>query len=335
MLRDHRGEIFEFYSEVTGGPVVIVFVKAGDARNADIVAAFNRRLDDFDSFGADLFVVREGNAGSLAESKQRNDSQIPFVADVDGSVSRWYLSQGDTKAPAAFVLDPNQRVLSVERLKSGGGTCDDMAERALICARESMPQRDPRVLKAIPPVLTLPNMLSPEDCATLIDHWRANDKHHGRIRTGSAEGDIAKVDGTIKRRADVLISDQALELQLIKKLMPRVGEEVFKAFQFDNWHFEKFRLGGYDHADAGFFRAHRDNYNKMAKNRRFALSLLLNDDYTGGELRFPEYSIDGIHPPAGSAVLFSCSLLHEVKPVTVGYRFVLLSFLIDSKAAAS
>ena len=38
-------------------------------------------------------------------------------------------------------------------------------------------------------------------------------------------------------------------------------------------------------------------------------------------------------PPAGGAVVFSCSLLHEATPVTRGTRYAVLPFLYDEAAA--
>ena len=58
-------------------------------------------------------------------------------------------------------------------------------------------------------------------------------------------------------------------------------------------------------------------------DRSFAVSLNLNDDFEGGELIFPEYSGTKVSPPAGAAAVFSCSVLHEARPVTRGRRFVL------------
>jgi len=53
----------------------------------------------------------------------------------------------------------------------------------------------------------------------------------------------------------------------------------------------------------------------------------LNEGYEGGHLRFAEYAPHLYRPVAGGAIAFSCSLLHEVLPVTRGLRYVLLSFL--------
>jgi predicted 2-oxoglutarate/Fe(II)-dependent dioxygenase YbiX len=38
-----------------------------------------------------------------------------------------------------------------------------------------------------------------------------------------------------------------------------------------------------------------------------------------------------VSPPAGAAAVFSCSLLHQVLPVTRGRRFVLTTFFRTKK----
>jgi predicted 2-oxoglutarate/Fe(II)-dependent dioxygenase YbiX len=110
---------------------------------------------------------------------------------------------------------------------------------------------------------------------------------------------------------------------------------MVKAFHFQGFWFEPFIVMGYDAGRADFFRPHRDNLIPALANRRFALTLNLNtDDYEGGDLRFPEYGDEVYGAPAGGAVVFSCSLLHEALPVTRGRRFALLSFM-RSDAPAS
>lgn len=78
---------------------------------------------------------------------------------------------------------------------------------------------------------------------------------------------------------------------------------------------------------ADFFRPHRDNLIPELATRRFAATINLNDDYGGGGLRFPEYGPHHYRPPAGGAILFSSSLLHEAVPVVAGRRYALLTFL--------
>jgi predicted 2-oxoglutarate/Fe(II)-dependent dioxygenase YbiX len=90
----------------------------------------------------------------------------------------------------------------------------------------------------------------------------------------------------------------------------------------------------YEGTVGGHFRAHRDNTTKGTAHRRFAVSLHLNTGkYEGGYLRFPEFGPQLYIAPAGGAVVFSCSLLHEATPVTRGRRYMFLPFLYDDEAA--
>jgi predicted 2-oxoglutarate/Fe(II)-dependent dioxygenase YbiX len=95
---------------------------------------------------------------------------------------------------------------------------------------------------------------------------------------------------------------------------------------------ERYLVGCYRAEDGGHFAAHRDNTTSTTAHRRFAVSINLNDDYEGGEIGFPEYGSRRYRPPPGGAVVFSCSLLHTVSPVTRGRRLAFLPFLHDDDA---
>jgi len=109
--------------------------------------------------------------------------------------------------------------------------------------------------------------------------------------------------------------------------------EIRKAFQFETTRIERYIIACYDSAKGGHFRAHRDNTTPGTAHRRFAATINLNDDFDGGELWFPEFGPRRYRPPAGGAVVFSCSLLHEAMPVTQGTRYAVLPFLYDDAAA--
>ena len=145
------------------------------------------------------------------------------------------------------------------------------------------------------------------------------------VAKGRKSSQAVKADA--KRRSDYIV-EGPLEGEVLLAIMPRVAPEVTRAFAFDKERgFEKFRVGCYDAADAGFFRAHRDNPSAGLQHRQFALSINLNDGYEGGYLQFPEYSVDRYAPPKGGALVFACGLLHAVVPMTAGRRFTLFFFL--------
>ena len=64
------------------------------------------------------------------------------------------------------------------------------------------------------------------------------------------------------------------------------------------------------------------------------MTINLNGDFDGGELRFPEFGTRTYRAPPGGAVVFGCGLLHEATPVTRGRRYAFLPFLYDDAAAA-
>ncbi len=346
ILTDQLGEPFELYDSITGGPIVLVVLSSGDGGNTPLLSAFAEMLPDFKTLGADLFVVSHTTQDANAALARELGLDFTLVADPDGSVTQWFLTSSRSSAPVVFILDPNQRLLATEkdgpRDSSGDGGGDgggdgsgdggenggDLASRALAAAAKFAPNREPRRFSAVAPALMVPHVFSPDTCRRLIEVWETRGHFTGKVRAGVDDGTVQEVDYGFKRREDHLIQDPALETEIAGLLGSRLGPEVRKVYYYEDWIFEGFRIGCYEASDAGFFKAHRDNFNEAVKNRRYAVSINLNaDDYEGGDLRFPEYGIDLFRPPTGGAVVFSCSLLHEVLPVTKGRRFTFLTFL--------
>lgn len=185
------------------------------------------------------------------------------------------------------------------------------------------------------PVLQIPDVFDPDFCRVLCDHFRA--------QGGPESGFMRDVNGVTKsflnpkqkRRRDCEVTNETMLSHIRHRLQHRIRPEIKKAFAFDATRIERFTIGCYDSQDLGFFMAHRDNTTKGTSHRRFAVTINLNaEEYEGGELWFPEYGKRLYKPATGSAVVFSCSLLHEARPVTKGIRFALLPFLYDDAAAA-
>jgi hypothetical protein len=60
---------------------------------------------------------------------------------------------------------------------------------------------------------------------------------------------------------------------------------------------------------------------------KYGLVLYLNDDYTGGEISYPEYNLD-IKPTAGMVVIHSGDVLHGVLPILGGSpRYIITNFV--------
>jgi predicted 2-oxoglutarate/Fe(II)-dependent dioxygenase YbiX len=290
-----------FYAYAGGRPTVIVFDDGGWDEQFDTLAD---RLS-----GREDVALHRVTAGRTAESAVFRTWSDPerTVADAYG------LLPGTS---AAVVLDPNLRIVGVV---AGADLASAVAE-LLDHARHS---DEPVEIRAQAPVLFVPRMLDPAHRDELIRVWH----EEGATATGVARQTGEELDAAVKKRGDHIVRDPDLLRRLTTTIGRRLLPEVRKAFAFNATRFEGFKIACYDASTGGFFRSHRDNLTPATAHRAFALTLNLNDDYVGGQLRFPEYGNNLHRPDAGAAMVFSCAHLHEVLDVTAGQRFVLLSFL--------
>jgi hypothetical protein len=134
---------------------------------------------------------------------------------------------------------------------------------------------------------------------------------------------------------DCEIIDEQLIRITQNRVKRRIVPAIRQAYQFSVTRIERHIVACYDAAQGAHFRAHRDNTTLGTAHRRFAITINLNSpDYEGGEIWFPEFGQKLYKPPTGAAIVFSCSLLHEVPPVRKGKRYAWLPFLYDEPAAA-
>jgi predicted 2-oxoglutarate/Fe(II)-dependent dioxygenase YbiX len=176
-------------------------------------------------------------------------------------------------------------------------------------------------------------VFEPEFCAHLIALYDQNGgRESGFMREINGKTVMAH-DPSHKRRKDYIIEDEALIKETQQRIRRRVVPEILKVHQFKVTRMERYIVSCYAAEDRGHFRAHRDNTTSGTAHRRFAVSINLNSEFEGGEISFPEYGPRRFKPPVGGACVFSCSLLHEVSPVTAGRRYAFLPFLYDDEAA--
>jgi predicted 2-oxoglutarate/Fe(II)-dependent dioxygenase YbiX/peroxiredoxin len=258
---------------------------------------------------------------------------IILAADFDRAISRHYgaaVSDGpaDSYRPHSLILDARLRV--VEAIPIEGDGRAHVAR--LLASIDALPPI--RTLDGFAPVLVVPRVFEPEFCRGLIDYYLQNGgKESGFVR--DVDGKTVELsDPRFKRREDCHIADPALARAAQLRIGQRLVPEIYKAFQFHATRIERHLVACYDSERGGVFTEHRDNTSKGTAHRRFAVTLNLNDeDYEGGDLRFPEFGPRTYRAPTGGAVVFSCSLLHEATVVTRGRRFVYLPFLYDEQAA--
>jgi predicted 2-oxoglutarate/Fe(II)-dependent dioxygenase YbiX len=227
-------------------------------------------------------------------------------------------------APGVMAIDRSGRIVALASLGAG---CD-AGKAALAIAAEVAPAgAGPRTAAFAAPVLIVPNVLAPARCQVFIDHFEAAPHEAGRM-AGYDDGAVHKLDESLKRRRDIeLAAGAPLHGEMMDVMARRLVPEIKRAFQKDVGFADRILVARYDD-DGGWFKRHRDNALPHTAFREFAVSLNLNTHaYEGGALKFPEFDDTGYSAPAGGAMIFSASLLHEAAPVTRGSRYVILSFL--------
>jgi predicted 2-oxoglutarate/Fe(II)-dependent dioxygenase YbiX/peroxiredoxin len=264
--------------------------------------------------------------GSQAEAAPA----LHVFQDRQAAVSRLYGAAapreggGTALTPLVFLLDPLLRVMASAPIAGVGdliATLRGLPEPALHAGQETPA-----------PVLVLPRVLEPELCHRLIAVYEAGGGQESGFMA-DRNGELVWVyDRAAKRRRDQEIEDEALRGALRERIGRRVAPEMRKVFQFAPTRIERYIVACYDAGEAGHFRAHRDNDTPGTAHRRFAVSINLNDGFEGGDVWFPEFGPRRYRAPPGGAVVFSCSLLHEVTPVTQGRRYATLPFVYDEAA---
>lgn len=326
------------FDTVAGRYVLLCFFgSAGDPAGAAALQALAAHRHMFDDTRACFFGVSLDPADRDQGRCREAMPGIRFFWDFDGAVSRAYGSIPAETTPKPglpirrfwLLLDPMLRVLKILPLVANGAGQDEIF-RVL----ESLPP--PHIFAGVElraPVLFLPNVFEPEFCRMLIDLYETR----GGESSGFMRDDGGKtrlmIDPDHKRRRDCLVEDQRIIAAVQARVRRTIVPEIAKVHQFQATRIERYIVACYDEQDGGFFRAHRDNTTKGTAHRRFAVSINLNADFEGGDLVFPEYGRGTLRPPLGGAVVFSCSLLHAVLPVTRGRRFAFLPFLYDDAAA--
>ncbi|HEY3949120.1 2OG-Fe(II) oxygenase [Phenylobacterium sp.] len=231
---------------------------------------------------------------------------------------------------ACVLIDRGGRVADILALSEGVDIAAWLARNAPRVWSEPA-----QVRASAAPVLFIPNVAPPDLCRALIDHFEGSDHEAGVMASFKDGGAYAKLDeGKKKRRDTELTEGSALYAEVLKVFSGRVIPEIKRAFNSDMVFADRILIARYDDT-GGWFKRHRDNAAPHTAFRDFAISLNLNtDEYEGGELSFPEYDDHRYNPPAGGALVFSASLLHEAVPVTRGSRYVLLSFFGGAEAQA-
>ena len=323
------GRDSNFGIDKMGGKYILLlfFGSAANPACAEALRQVESRRDLFDDVRSLFFGV---SIDPTDISEERIVTKLPGLRFFDDRERRISLACGSVTAatgptaidPFWLLVDPGLRVIGRFALRDGAA--------ALTALAENLSQPMPEINA---PVLVVPDVLDPGFRAELIDRY----ERYGGQPTGFMQNiggkTVGRLDPNIKRRNDHEIADEEVRSALRQRLVRRLTPLIERAFSFRVTRIERYIVACYDSAEGGHFRAHRDNTTPGTAHRRFAVTINLNGDYQGGDLRFPEFGMRTYRAPPGGAVVFCCSLLHEATRVTAGRRYATLPFLYDDAAA--
>ncbi len=326
------------FDTIAGRYVLLMFFQS--AARPDSQRILDELWEQRAKFNDDFVTFFGVSTDPLDQKQSRVKDQVPgmrYFWDFDLEVSKMYGAVRADASPGTqnykchtILLDTRLRTLAVIPF-------DDpktYVTRIMQLIETLPPLGPPTVATVQAPVLIVPRVFEPDFCQHLMNLY----EQHGGTESGfmrEVNGKtVGMYDHSHKRRQDFEIPDEKVRKACMVRIHDRLVPEIEKAFQYKATRMERYIVACYDGAQGAHFNAHRDNTTKGTAHRKFAVSLVLNTgEFDGGYVWFPEFGRQLFSPPAGGAVVFSCSLLHEATQVTRGKRFVFLPFLYDDAAA--
>jgi len=166
-------------------------------------------------------------------------------------------------------------------------------------------------------------ILSPQECAEIIElgTTKGIKKQDNVINSNNVT-----VDKSVRSTDVYFLNDVAL----YQKIMPHVTRLNRWGYSFSR--VEPLQLGIYREGDHYDWHVDDDGvaYDSSAGpfaglNRRLSFSILLNEDFEGGEFLL-ENNVDVNLNQQGNILLFPSTLPHKVNPVTQGTRYSLVGW---------
>lgn len=334
--RDEQGRRIGLADDhLSGRPLLLAFLSdPASERTPALLRALAQIEPRLEAAGAGVIAISAStDAARNRELKRAAGFASPVVSDAGGGIFAAYgLHKGSDLQDRLVLITPYRQIRAWFDLDRADPHCDPTPTLKVIMelidnahAAEEWRWSPPHA-----PVLIVPNVLSGEECGTLIHSVETDTPFMVRQpRAGEIAGNyrVPVYDHERQDRVDLIIKDQNTLAFLDERLFTRVTPMIRKAFAFEVTRREDLHIARYFGPREGIAIGHRDNTQPVSAHRRFALSLSLNDDYEGGGIAFREFSPRSYRVPAGAAMVFSSSLLHEVEETTAGVRYNLISHL--------
>jgi len=174
------------------------------------------------------------------------------------------------------------------------------------------------------------NIVSEELCDKILNEYKNSSEWNlTRVGDGAVNQNIRNC--SVVQISDPKIIDNNFEIRkFIDVELHQQLLEVVKKYSQEFSHFCPSIDTGYDllrYETGQFYTQHTDSFQQQ--QRSVSCSLLINDDYDGGEFAFFDREIM-IRAPKGSVIVFPSNFMypHEIMPVTSGTRYSIITWYV-------
>lgn len=173
-----------------------------------------------------------------------------------------------------------------------------------------------------PLILSVPEVLSAEECSALIERIEALKPEVATVNTHSGTG----VRTETRNNDRVIFDDEHLAQMLLNRVRTNVPNEIHEMSLVGAN--ERFRCYRYKpgmkfapHVDGAFFRS-------ASEYSCYTFLVYLNEEFDGGETTFLTEPEIRIRPKTGMGLIFQHPIIHEGSVVTEGVKYVARTDLI-------
>jgi hypothetical protein len=153
-----------------------------------------------------------------------------------------------------------------------------------------------------------------------IENFLTEDEVNGLLLSADPNGFIESHPGSIVQD----LTSESLAY------IPAISDRVLSCFNNSQSHTQITNIRRL--MDGEFMYPHIDGgYPDSKQTIVFGIAIYLNDDFTGGELNYPDLNISS-KPKRSSILIHDASLLHQVLPVISGSRYSITTFIFGEES---
>ncbi len=305
VLQDERFKSFDL-NHLIGKPVVIFyFLSIHHPFCLELLKIIQSKINLFREKGVSVIGISPNSSLDLYESAKKLNILFPLLSDPEFQAAKALGIVLTAKAGpkeaievrrATLVLDSTLRIRKQYYPKQTNAHVLQILDEL----SEVLPENQPYIVKTHAPVLLIPNVIEPGLCNEIASRKNLHPPFNSYVD---------------------------------KRLYERVVPEILKAFYFKPKKRKDPIISVYTPDNKGptkLFRVHAQEHDAPYQYA-IVIALSAPDEYKGGGICFPEYSLGIYKPQLGEAMVYSTFLLQEILPVISGQALMLMSYFYDEE----